>query len=259
MKKHFVILLALAASFSFCNRHQEKQAEEIPVDLSEESSDPADSSMSGLQGNVSMKQIASYPNQVLLTGMRDHRLVSIYRTRQIKDRSGVLISKLYHSSGGNFEDENEHFMPGIDVLFGYNLLNIAHYEISTEKMNLFFKKPVFVKSLYYPAVVQDSVDKKPIIRNYYLLSVYDEDTNRDSVLNKKDLRHFYHFDSTARTRTQLIPADYSVMRSQYDRQNDLMYIFARHDSNHNGSQDKDESVHVFWISLKDPKKAKQLY
>jgi hypothetical protein len=50
-----------------------------------------------------------------------------------------------------------------------------------------------------------------------------------------------------------------VIRSQYDPANDAMYIYARHDDNKNGNEDKKEPVSVFWISLVNPGKAKLLY
>jgi hypothetical protein len=161
-----------------------------------------------------------------------------------------------------FEDEGDkvsHFMPGIDILYGYNLLNVAHYDMKAEKLNFLFENPVLIKSLYYPSYEQDSLDQKPVNRDYYFVSVYDEDTNKDTLLNKKDLRRFYHFNASAKIKTQIIPPDYSVIRSQYDPRNDVMYIYARYDSDKNGSGDNKEPIHIFWISLKNPGPAKRLY
>jgi hypothetical protein len=118
---------------------------------------------------------------------------------------------------------------------------------------------VLVKSLYYPSFVQDSLYKKPITRNYYLVSAYDVDTNRDTLLNKKDLRRFYYFNATCSEKIQLLPPDYSVVRSEYDPKNDVMYIFARHDDNANGIIDRKEPLHIFWLSLTKPAAAKRLY
>ncbi|MDI9340552.1 MAG: hypothetical protein QM534_08265 [Sediminibacterium sp.] len=73
------------------------------------------------------------------------------------------------------------------------------------------------------------------------------------------MRRFYQFDSTGVNRLQIIPKDYSVVKSQYDPKNDAMYIFARHDENKNGTQDDSEPIHVFWFNLKAPAKAKLLY
>lgn len=131
--------------------------------------------------------------------------------------------------------------------------------MATQKLNYFFKKPAFIKTLYYPSFEQDSINKKPVNRNYYLVSVYDEDTNKDTILNKKDLRHFYLFDSTNTVKTLLIPADYSVIRSQYDWHNDVMYIYASQDIDKNGMRDKKEPIHIFWIDLRKPTKAIRMY
>lgn len=207
-----------------------------------------------------MKEIETFPNKVILTGLPEHRLVSIYKAKTASEVKQSTSDSYNSYSYSESEDEHsQHFMPGIDILFGYNLLNIAHYDLKNEKMGLLFNHPVLVKTLYFPSFVQDTLDNLPINRNYYLISVYDEDTNKDNLINKKDLRKFYHFNADCSLKTQLIPANYSVTRSQYDSKNDVIYIFARLDENTNGTEDKSAPTHIFWFSLKTPDKAKLLY
>jgi len=246
--------------FTSCNNKTDNNSEEqITIDNSP-TADNEDSLGISVNGNDSMKQIASYPRNVILTGLNNHRLVSIYKLKQTKNTTHDLkILRSYDYEDDDNRSEYEHFMPGIDILYGFNLLNIAHYDLSKEKLNFFFEHPVLIKTLYYPSFNQDSINKKPINRDYYMISVYNEDTNHDSLINKKDLRHFFLFDQSNSTKTQIIPADYSVIRSQYDSQNDNMYIFARKDLNKNGQQDNEEPIHIFWFNLKTPGVAKQLY
>ncbi|HKC67089.1 MAG TPA: hypothetical protein VKG26_02585 [Bacteroidia bacterium] len=257
---YFFSILLLMGSIQSCSYKRAKQAEEqiIAADTDNKAS-PDDSTINSVSGNITMKQISTYPNEVILTGINNHRLLSIYKTRQKPGTRENIISKFSYGSEKEGVESYERFMPGIDVLFGYNLLNIAHYNLKTDKGNFLFAHPVLIKTLYYPSFIQDSLDKKPINRNYYLVSVYDEDTNKDTLINKKDLRRLYCFDSTGVTKTQIIPKDYSVIRSQYDSKNDAMYIFARHDDNKNGAQDDAEPIHVFWLNLKSPDKAKLMY
>lgn len=50
----------------------------------------------------------------------------------------------YSGDSDEGEDENiRHFMPGIDILFGYNLLNIAHYDLKFRKEQLYVQPPGF--------------------------------------------------------------------------------------------------------------------
>jgi hypothetical protein len=242
-----------------CNsKKTESKEEQIRVDAIEtpEDRDTANS----IQGNISLNQFATIPSYVVLTGLPKHRLVPVY-----KNKAASKARDSYSSSGYSYDNDAteserwEHFMPGIDILYGYNLLNIAHYDLQTEKLNSLFAKPGLIKTLYYPSLIQDSLNKKPISRNFYLVSVYDEDTNGDTLINRKDLRRFYLFDSTGTVKTQLIPADYSVMRSQYDSQNDLMYLYAKHDDDKNGKVSTKEPTHIFWFSLSNPFTAKRLY
>jgi hypothetical protein len=259
--KEIILKLLVLILFTSCSHKQSEQKEEqIRVEAVEEKLE-GDSSGNSIKGNVSMSQIATTPNAVILTGLDEHRLVTIYKSKKANPNSAGL--KNYFKSSYDYNDNNsefeEHFMPGIDILYGYNLLNIAHYNIKLEKLDFFFNRPSLIKTVYFPSYVQDSVNKVPITRNYYLVSVYDQDTNKDSMINKRDLRRFYHIDADNSKKTVLVPSNYSVIRSQYDSKNDMMYLFASCDENKNGTRDSQESIHIFWIDLKQPSKAKRLF
>ena len=249
-----------------CTKPAETKEEQLSVsELETETEQPTtDSTINSIQGNVAWSQLSTAPNAVILTGLAEHRLVSVYKSRQAakaaaEDPDAITFSYEKDEYDGDRSEKVSHFMPGLDILYGYNLLNIAHYDMKNEKLNFFFKRPALVKTLYYPSFEQDSLHKEPINRNYYLVSVYDEDSNKDTLINKKDLRKFYHFDASSQLKTALLPEHYSAIRSQYDPQNDAMYIFAIQDSNKNGQCEKKEPVHVFWIDLKIPMKAIRLY
>lgn len=263
MTRKIVFLFGLVITLSFsCSRKEKKNNEEqIRVEQGSET-DAAlpDSILNSVFGNVSMKQTPSFPSHVILTGLAEHRLVSVYKNKNRNANQEYPRYSSYESESEEGGDERySHFMPGIDILYGYNLLNIAHYDMKSEKGNYLFSTPVLVKTVYYPSFIEDSLNKQPINRNYYLISVYDEDTNKDTLINKKDLRRMYHFDASGTVKTALIPKDYSVQRSEYDSKNDVMYIFARYDENKNGTQEKKEPIHVFWINLKAPEAGKRLY
>lgn len=251
-------LLALGILVS-CSKGKVKETEEQVAVVAEGGYEVTnDSMLNTIIGNATMKQVPTFPNKVILTGLGNHRLVSIYKSKPGVEPI-IKVADYSYEEGENGDESSEYFMPGITILYGYNLLNIAHYDLTTEKGNLLFNHPVLIKTLYYPSFEQDSLDNQPINRDYYMVSVYDEDTNKDSLINKWDLRRFYHFNANGNNKTLLIPADYSALRSQYDSKNDLMYIFARKDENKNGIPEKKEPVHVFWFSLKNPQIAKMLY
>jgi hypothetical protein len=255
-----LVAFILASLFlSSCNKRTEPKDEQITI--APEPKELPDSLLNNvIDGNASLSQLESYPHNVILTGLPEHRLVTIYKERKQPVRKDDDYTSSYYYYSEEFEDDRfVHFMPGLDLLYGYNLLNIAHYDLRQEKLNYLFNHAVLVKSLYFPSFIQDSLNEKPINRDYYFVSVYDADTNRDSLINKNDLRHFYYFNSSCTEKIQIIPHNYSVVRSEYDRGNDVMYVFARHDANSNGTADKKEPVHIFWIDLKSPRLSKRLY
>ena len=251
-----LVLGAFSTLNSCTTGNDESREEQIRLDSSSFLS--ADSVQNSIQGNLSMTQLGSYPNNVILTGLKDHRLVTIYKASKPERKRSADYSSYSYDEGVN-DDRYEHFMPGIDLLFGYNLMNIAHYDLKAEKLNYFFDHPVLVKSLYYPSFVQDSIERKPINRDYYLVSAYDADTNHDTLINKNDLRRMYYYNASCTDRHALLPMEYSASRSEYDDGNDLMYVFAKFDENGNGTIDKAEPLHVFLIDLKTATQAKRLY
>jgi hypothetical protein len=142
---------------------------------------------------------------------------------------------------------------------GYNFVNISYCDIQSNKRKEFFDKPVLIKTLYYPSFSKDTLNNQIIKRNYFLVSVYNDDTNNDGFINQRDLRRFYLFDSNAERQKQLIPENYSVFKSEYDSENDIMFVFAHLDTNKNGQIEDNEQINIFWIDLKDPTKIGQQY
>lgn len=243
MKLQILSLIPLFLIFS-CSKEKPQADEEIRV---EPEVPMVVDTMNAVSGSVPFSKLATYPHKVILTGLPDQRLITIYR--KVPDAKKNLIEELssrsYYSYDYDNPDNQQHFMPGIDVQFGYNLVNVAHYNFQTEKVKLLFDHPVLIRSIYYPAFEQDSVNNKPINRNYFLISVYNQDTNGDTLINKKDLRRFIYFNGSANEQTPLIPTDYNVERSQFDPMQDAMYIYARHDANKNGKSEPKEPLHVF--------------
>lgn len=221
----------------------------------------SDSDSTGITG----RPMLTRPGSMLLTGNPEHRLTAVFMVNYVKKtKQGFIGSIDTYNNYSHLGDDpgnqwNYNYMPGLEAVYGYNLVNISHFNISTLKQKLFFDNPVLIKTLYYPSFSKDTLNYEPVSRNYYLLSVYDEDTNQDSLINIGDLRRLYYFDIDAENKQLLIPANYSVTSSKYDPANDYMYIYAQHDSNNNGSRNEGEDIHVFWIDLKDPLKMGNVY
>lgn len=255
-----IILLSMyALKFYRARQILEYKSEQIStVNINNE-----ETSVNSIDGNLTLNKILSKPNNIILTGVPEHRLVTIYKTNKLISNDDVDASSgrytTEYDADGNEYEVSEHYVPGIQILYGYNLLNLAHYNLKTERLIYFFSKPALIKTLYFPSYIQDSINKIPIIRNYFLVSVYDENTNKDEFINKKDLRKFYYYNLDAENRIALLPPHFSAIKSKYDAQNDVLYIFAKNDTNKNGQIDKNEPMQIFWIDLKNPIIAKRLY
>ncbi|TLX75005.1 hypothetical protein E9993_11475 [Labilibacter sediminis] len=251
MKKLLPILI-LALSTYNCS---EKKIEKKGFQVSEITEDKDGQKVVGLQ--MDSLKLETKPRNVLLTNNPNHRLTPIYKVNYDKNTGKPFTgSNYYHTTWEHDYDEgnnwNNNFMPGFEAVYGYNFINIAHYNNKTNTQNEFFEEPVLIKTLYYPAFSKDTLNHKPIKRDYYMVSVYDEDTNNDGFISTKDLRRFYLFDINGNLVKPLVPKNYSVMSSEYDSANDFMYVFARVDQNKNGQMEYEEETHIFWIDLKNP-------
>ena len=207
--------------------------------------------------NIDSLKLETRPRNVLLTNNSEHRITPIYKVNYTKKTKKPFTgSNAYHF---NWEDDNDdgnnwnnNFMPGFEAIYGYNFVNISHYNNLTKIENKLFDKPVLIKTLYYPTFAKDTLNFEPVNRKYYMVSVYDEDSNKDGYINVRDLRKFYYFDIDGKNKRNLIPKNYSVMSSEYDSANDYMYVFAKVDKNQNGKMEQDEPTDIFWIDLKNP-------
>ncbi len=247
------------------NEARQAQREELKVQASAAGASGAVSAQ--LTDTTNWSSIATEPHELILTRHSQWRLLRLYRKGHRPSSSYTFSRKLkrdeYSSSSYRYDYGDllleEDFMPGLDLLRGKQLLGVSVVDMNVSTQQPLFDRPILFYSLYLPSYNPDTVNGKPLIRSYYIVSAYDEDTNRDSVLNRKDLRHLYHIDLTGKQKTALLPPHYSVSRSQYDPGNDAMILFALHDANRNGRIDADEAMHVFWLSLRQPAPAKRVY
>lgn len=257
---NIIITLTLVYFMTSCSNGK---LQEKGFQVSSSSEDSENDPINGL--NSGTLKIDTRPSSVLLTGISNVRLTTIYKINiNKKDNSTFIGSNSFHyryeeSEVNNGNNWNNNLMPGLEAVYGYNLVNISHFDITESKQKNFFEKPVLVWTLYYPSFSKDTLNYKPVSRNFIMVSVYDDDTNKDGFVNIKDLRRLYLFDINGEKQKALVPENYSVFKSEYDPDNDFMYAFAQLDSNNNGRQDKGEPIQVFWIDLKDPSRTGRLY
>lgn len=196
------------------------------------------------------------PRNVLSTKHEQHRVSPIYKVNYTKDRQPFYGSNQYHTTwlSNRFTNNNwnDNFMPGFEAIYGYNFVNVSHFNVEMNTQNLLFESPVLIKTFYYPAFSNDTLNGAPVERNFYMVSVYNDDTNHDGYLTTADLRRLIWFDLNGDFKDILVPNDYSVMSSEYDMANDYMYVFAKFDENSNGQIEEQEPMHIFWVHLANP-------
>lgn len=267
MKKRIVILLVfgllLIGIFSLWKSFSKNKLDDkgFRVNDSQTTENSDDEKVEGISKD-SIK-FETKPSNVLLTGVSNIRLTTVYKVNLNKRDGTTFIGSnknLYNNTElGRGNNWNGNLIAGLEGVYGYNLVNVSHYDIQNNKKKYLFEKPVLVKTLYYPSFTRDTLNSKVVKRNFILISVYNDDTNKDGFVNQKDLRRFYLFNSNGERQKELVPANYSVFKSEYDPDNDFMFVFARLDKNNNGQIDDNEPTNIFWVDLKDPTKTGQQY
>jgi len=196
------------------------------------------------------------PGDILLTADSRFRLTPMYKVNyNSKKKSVFLGSNRFHTNYNNYTRDNNwhyHLIPGFVSAYGYNLVNLSIHNVKTDSNYPLFEKPVLIRTIYFPSLVIDTLNSKPVERGYLFISVYNEDSNKDGFINTLDLRRFQLFDKDGSNPRTIIPEEYSVFKSKYDPANDYLYVYARLDENNNGTTEMLEPVHIFWIDLKNP-------
>jgi len=175
MKKITPIILILTL-FSCSNNNVEKKGFQVREIVENEGGEK----IVGL--TIDSLKLETQPRNVLLTKNPSHRLSPIYKVNYDKSTGKPFTGsnafhKNYWEYGENDENNwNNNFMPGFEALYGYNFVNISHFNNKTKEENLFFERPVLIKTLYYPAFSNDTLNNLSVNREFYMISVYDEDT-----------------------------------------------------------------------------------
>lgn len=210
-------------------------------------------------------EFATRPYGVLLTKEERYRLIPIFKLNYNKRSKRYFTgsTKFYRSYGEGDSEEinnwNGNYMPGFEAAYGYNMVNLSQFDVEQKEDRSFFEEPVLINTVYFPALSRDTLNGEPVLRDYYMISVNDEDINADGFLNRKDLRRFYHFNRTTVEKTILIPENHSVLSSEYDYANDHMYVYSRVDENDNGQMEEGEPIELWWIDLAQPENRGRAY
>ncbi len=203
-------------------------------------------------------------NGLLLTANKAYHLATNFRVNYSNDGERHFTGTVdhhyaYHEDLERGDNWHSHIIPGFSAAHGFNLLGLGLICVDSNVKRNFFEKPVLIRTVYYPAVDQDTVRGKAVKRNYYMISVYDEDTNRDSVVNLKDIRHFYLFNEAGHRIKAIVPQNSSVSHAKYDPANDYLFVYTQLDKNANGQIEETDPTQLYWIDLKNPERGGLAY
>lgn len=255
-----LVLLLYVGLFAACGRSSESKGdvrtETVATDTLNDlrvSDEAKDSSL-----------LVTRPRTVLVTGLPQFRLTPIMKLNWGEDKRSTFYGSIEYRI--SWEEDvigvnvwNSHVVPGYDAACGYNIVNLSHFDTQARTKRNIFENPVLVKTIYFPTIDHDTLNGQPVHRNSYMISVFDEDTNKDGFVNQNDLRRFYHFALPGLEKTPLVPSNESVLSGEYDPGTDFMYVFTRRDLNKNGFIDGADEWHVHWIDMKDPRNHGEMY
>lgn len=260
--KKILLFLCIALSAVACTKQDIEKKKGIRVSTPVETDEQTGNTKASASLNVGPEEIVTRPGRVILTKHPQYRLIPVFKLNYNKKGepyTGRISKHRFWAEETPGHNRNGNFMPGTAAAYGYKLMNISLSNFKEGTQQLFFDEPALIKTLYYPAISEDSINFKPVVRDYYMVSVYDEDTNGDGFIDFKDLRRFYLFDLEGKLQKALIPKSYGVLSSEYDIENDIMFVSAKLDANKNGKLETEEETHIFSINLKTPEEVRLIY
>ena len=208
--------------------------------------------------------IASQPKNILLTRYPNIRITPVFQMLKNNYTNGFYSGFpdyhcSYQATGLIDNNWNDNLIPGFRAVYGQKMVNVHIYNLESKKQKALFNTPLLINTLYYPTETSDTLMGKHILRDYIMVSAYDEDTNNDSFINDMDLRRLYLFDMAGNRISELIPKNINVLKSEYDHINDYLYVFARKDLNSNGKSEDLEPMVIYWINLSKPTERGEFY
>src|SRR5688500_14707096 len=94
--RYFLLVLITGGLFISCSRRNtDSKDEQIRLDTTFSSTD----TLNSIQGNLSLQQIGTFPNNVVLTGLKEHRLVTVYKSRKAVKPEAYTSGSYYSEEG----------------------------------------------------------------------------------------------------------------------------------------------------------------
>jgi hypothetical protein len=113
-KLSVVIMLAVLVSMTVsCSSNKKEQTEQISVAETPLLTAEDTVKANVISGGVMLNQLISAPNRVVLTGMPQHRLVTVYKQLTKKEETGLKRMSSYsdyYDDGYSGSERVEHFM-----------------------------------------------------------------------------------------------------------------------------------------------------
>lgn len=257
MKKYFLLIIGI--TLLSCKKDKDFKEKGFQIEMETES-DAVNNPNAIKNDSLEFKTKSV---GVLLTGNKNIRISPLYKINYSKkNKEPFTGSNDFHYNFNDYLPKGnywENIIPGFEAVYGYNMVNVFHFDHEKNSGHNLFEKPVLIKTCYYPSFDVDTLNFQPINRKFYMVSAYDEDTNNDKFINTKDLRRFYLFDENGENKQSIVPQNYSVTGAKYDSGNDYLYINASQDVNNNGKIEKKELYSIFYIDLKNPEKRGLFY
>ena len=140
---HRILIVLLLGLFSISCLDDEIEKKGFQVN--EITEDESGQKIVGLQ--IDSLQLEIQPKEVLLTFNAEHRLTPIYKVNYDKKTKRPWTGAVAHHTSWNYNTEdgndwNGHFMPGFEIVYGYNFVNVSHYNNATKRENKLFLNEV---------------------------------------------------------------------------------------------------------------------
>lgn len=160
-----------------------------------------------------------------------------YYEKKVSSRGGKYIGD--RISIAQWNDSNT---------FSGNLTNLIFEEPNTEKP----QRKLTDKVLNITTIKYLRTFAKKISRHYILYNLQDKDTNRDGVLDNKDIETLYLSNLDGTDFRKITPENQNLNAIQLEPWYNRLYFITIEDSNKDGKFDRRDKYHYFYVNFTNP-------
>lgn len=245
MKTNYIILYCFIAIGLLASCSDDQKQPKANYDKNS-TTYPSDSA--SIFSDTTKTQIANLPISFDSTDVLLH-ISGFINTEELNKSFKNRISTSMGKSSDKYDEThfytNEYQNSNSDYIGGW-FSNIYFDDLSSNKQHLLTQQALFISDAYYLRKLGENKKK-----HYIIYSVYDKDSNKDNIINKKDVLSKYISKLDGNDFKKITPEGHDFIKGVFEEKSNRYYFITIEDTNKDGFFDKEDKYNYFYIDFSD--------